>query len=71
MRVTRCVPPFSMKAGTSPILYIERRALEWHASISYPPYNAPFKLGQNSGGARSYFILALFLPFLSLFDAPP
>jgi hypothetical protein len=43
----------------SPIPYIERRALEWRTSISYPPYKVHSQLGQNSGGAD----LAMFLPY--------
>jgi hypothetical protein len=43
--------PFIMNAGMSPILYIERRVLEWRVSISYPPYKSHSQLGQNSGGA--------------------
>jgi hypothetical protein len=30
------VSPFIMKADVSPILYIERRALKWCISVSYP-----------------------------------
>jgi hypothetical protein len=29
-----------MKAGTSPIPYIKRLALEWHVSVLHPPYKA-------------------------------
>jgi hypothetical protein len=29
--------PFVMKVGVSPIPYIERRALDCHVSMSYPP----------------------------------
>jgi hypothetical protein len=43
--------PFITNAGASPILYIERRVLEWHVSVSYPPYKSHSQLEQNSGGA--------------------
>jgi hypothetical protein len=56
------------KVGVSPFLYKGRWGLAWRISISYPPYNTRFKLGQNSGSAWSYLVLVLFLPLLSLFD---
>jgi hypothetical protein len=63
MRIPRGMPLFSMKEGLSPIPYIERRALEWHVSISYPPYNAYFQLGQNSGDNRSWSVVTISFPF--------
>jgi hypothetical protein len=36
------VSHFITKAGTSPIPYIERRALKWCISIFYPPYKARY-----------------------------
>jgi hypothetical protein len=51
------------KAGASPIPYIERQALEWCVSISYPPYKARSQLGQNSGGAQSCPVLTIFFSF--------
>jgi hypothetical protein len=64
MCVTRGTSPFIMKAGASPIPYIERWVLEWHISISYPPYNTCSHLEQNSGGAQSCPVLAISFPFL-------
>jgi hypothetical protein len=36
---------FITKVNASPIPYIERRALEWHISVSYTPYKACSQLG--------------------------
>jgi hypothetical protein len=58
-----------MKAGTSPILNIERRVLEKNVSISYAPYKAHSQHWQNSGDVRSTMFLHCsyhFFPFLEV-----
>jgi hypothetical protein len=44
--------------------------LEWHVSVTHPPYNVCSQLGQNSGDARSCPVFTLLLPFHSILDAP-
>jgi hypothetical protein len=51
------------KAGMSPFPRKGRRALEWHISVLFPPYNAWSHLGQNNGGARSCHILTISFHF--------
>jgi hypothetical protein len=43
-------------------VYRDRRVLEWCVPILYPPYKARSQLGQNSGGARSWPVLAICFP---------
>jgi hypothetical protein len=65
---------FSTKAGASLISYTERRVLEWHVFVSYPPYNVCSQLGQNSDGACSCPVLTISFPFwtrLVLVTEPP
>jgi hypothetical protein len=67
--IKACMSPFIMKAGASPIPNIERRALERNISVSYAPYKARSKLGQNNGGTRSAMFLPCsyhFFPFLEV-----